>query len=79
MRRKRASMSVSDFIKVYKWHVVIWIIGLIVLGNFVYKKVTAPTYLLNGIYLGRKTARMLPLLLQQTLQNLLDTEILFMQ
>ena len=52
MRRKRASMSVSDFIKIYKWHVVIWIIGLIVLGNFVYKKVTAPTYLLNGILLG---------------------------
>ena len=52
MKRKRASMSVSDFIKAYKWHVVIWIIGLIVLGNFVYKKVTAPTYLLNGILLG---------------------------
>lgn len=50
--RKRASMSFTDFIKIYKWHVVIWIIGLIVLGNFVYKKVTAPTYLLNGILLG---------------------------
>ncbi len=52
MRKRRASMSVADFIKAYKWHVVIWIIGLIVLGNFVYKKVTAPTYLLNGILLG---------------------------
>lgn len=52
MRNKRASLSFSDFMKVYKWHVVIWIIGLIVLGNFVYKKVTAPTYLLNGILLG---------------------------
>lgn len=50
--RRRASMSFSDFIKIYKWHVVIWIIGLIVLGNFVYKKVTAPTYLLNGMLLG---------------------------
>lgn len=48
---KRASMSFSDFIKIYKWHVVIWIIGLIVLGNFVYKKVTSPTYMLNGILL----------------------------
>ena len=37
--RRRASMSFKDFIKIYKWHVVIWIIGLIVLGNFVYKKV----------------------------------------
>lgn len=55
MRRKRASMSFSDFMKVYKWHVVIWIIGLIVLGNFVYKKVTAPTYLLNGILLGAES------------------------
>lgn len=52
MKRRRASMSVSDFVKAYKWHVVIWIIGLIVLGNFVYKKVTSPTYLLNGILLG---------------------------
>lgn len=52
MKRKRASMSFKDFMKIYKWHVVIWIIGLIVLGNFVYKKVTAPTYLLNGILLG---------------------------
>jgi len=50
--KKRASMSFKDFIKIYKWHVVIWIIGLIVLGNFVYKKVTAPTTLLNGIFLG---------------------------
>lgn len=50
--KRRASMSFTDFIKIYKWHVVIWIIGLIVLGNFVYKKVTAPTYLLNGILLG---------------------------
>ena len=55
MKRRRASMSVSDFIKVYKWHVVIWIIGLIVLGNFVYKKVTSPTYLLNGILLGAES------------------------
>ena len=52
MKRRRASMSVSDFMKAYKWHVVIWIIGLIVLGNFIYKKVTAPTYLLNGVLLG---------------------------
>lgn len=50
--KKRASMSFSEFMKYYKWHVVIWIIGLIVLGNFVYKKVTAPTYILNGILLG---------------------------
>ena len=50
--KRRASMSFKDFIKIYKWHVVIWIIGLIVLGNFVYKKVTAPTTLLNGIFLG---------------------------
>ena len=50
--RRRASMSVTDFFKLYKWDVVIWIIGLIVLGSFIYKKVTAPTYLLNGILLG---------------------------
>lgn len=43
--------KILNFIKDYKWHLVIWIIGLIVLGNFVYKKVTSPTYLLNGIFL----------------------------
>lgn len=43
--------KVLNFIKDYKWHLIIWIIGLIVLGNFVYKKVTSPTYLLNGIML----------------------------
>ena len=53
--KRRASMSFKDFIKIYKWHVVIWIIGLIVLGNFVYKKVTAPTYMLNGILLGAES------------------------
>lgn len=41
-----------NFISTYKWHLIIWLIGLIVLGNFVYKKVTSPTYLLNGILLG---------------------------
>lgn len=42
----------KNFLKAYKWHVIIWIIGLIVLGNYVYKKVTSPPYLLNGILLG---------------------------
>ena len=44
--------KVLNFISAYKWHLIIWLIGLIVLGNFVYKKVTSPTYLLNGILLS---------------------------
>lgn len=43
--------KVLDFIKIYKWHVLIWAIGLVVLANYVYQKVTSPTVLLNGIYL----------------------------
>lgn len=49
---KKQKMSTSDFIKTFKWHIVLWIIGLIVLANFIYKKVTAPNYLLNGIMLS---------------------------
>ena len=47
----------KQFVKIYKVHIIIWVIGLIVLGNFVYKKVTSPTYLLNGILLGSEKGK----------------------
>lgn len=36
----------------YKWHALIWLVGLIFLGIFIYNKITAPVYLLNGIFLN---------------------------
>lgn len=44
--------KVLSFIKLYKWHLLIWTIGIIVFGSYIYKKVTSPTVLLNGIFLN---------------------------
>lgn len=44
--------KVLSFVKLYKWHLVIWIIGLIFLGNYIYKKATAAPTILNGIFLS---------------------------
>lgn len=44
--------KVMTFIKQNKIHVAIWTIGLIVLGFYAYKQLTAPTYLLCGYMLN---------------------------
>lgn len=42
----------TGFLKQYKWHVVIWIIGLMIFANYAYHKLTDSVVLLNGIMLN---------------------------
>lgn len=49
------SEKILTFIKQNKVHVIIWTLGLLVFGYYIYNVVTTPTYLLCGIMLNTET------------------------
>lgn len=48
----RNEKGLKHFWKYYKFHVIIWAIGLGLLGWYIYNTLTAPSYSLNGIFLN---------------------------
>jgi hypothetical protein len=52
LKDKSGKERLEFFWKYYKWHILIWTLGIICLFFFVYKKVTAPVYSMQGFFLN---------------------------
>ncbi len=52
LKDKSGKERLAFFWKYYKWHILIWSLGIICLFFFVYKKVTAPVYVMQGFFLN---------------------------
>lgn len=54
---KTPKEKVSFLWKHLKWHILIWMVGLLFLGYFLYQKITAPVFIMNGFLLNTENSK----------------------